>query len=81
MAQIRLRDRNQITLPAAITVAANLSADDALEVSFVNGVITLVPVASQHGHQSTNDFKFKENKRIEVVCIDELRKGRGDFGC
>ena len=40
MAQIRIRERNQITLPATIAVAASLSPNDILEVSFANGVIT-----------------------------------------
>jgi antitoxin component of MazEF toxin-antitoxin module len=44
MSQIRIRERNQLTLPAAITTAANLQPDDALEVDYANGVITLVPV-------------------------------------
>jgi antitoxin component of MazEF toxin-antitoxin module len=56
MTQIRLRDRNQLTLPAAIAAAANLSIDDALEVNLVNGVITLVPVAAMSQRQSIMDF-------------------------
>lgn len=56
MAQIRLRERNQLTLPAAIAAAAKLSPNDALEVNFVNGVITLVPVAQPGARRSIIDF-------------------------
>ena len=44
MTQIRIRERNQITLPANIVIAASLSPNDTLEVSFANGIITLIPV-------------------------------------
>ena len=54
--QIRIRERNQITLPATITNAAKLSPNDALEVSFTNGVITLVPVSTQAKRRSILDY-------------------------
>jgi hypothetical protein len=56
MAQIRLRDRNQLTLPAAIAAAAKLRPDDSLDVSFVNGVITLIPVQRAANRSSIIDF-------------------------
>jgi bifunctional DNA-binding transcriptional regulator/antitoxin component of YhaV-PrlF toxin-antitoxin module len=45
MSTISLRDRRQITLPAEVVSAAGLQTNDTLEVSVVNGVIQLVPVA------------------------------------
>lgn len=56
MTQIRIRERNQITLPASIAVAANLSPNDALEVSFANGVITLIPVNGHNKRRSITDY-------------------------
>jgi antitoxin component of MazEF toxin-antitoxin module len=56
MPQIRIRDRNQITLPAAITTAANLHADDTLDVNFVNGIITLVPVVKNATRRTIMDY-------------------------
>ena len=45
MTTISLRDRRQITLPAEVVSAAGLQTNDTLEVSVVNGIIQLVPVA------------------------------------
>ena len=56
MPQIRIRERNQITLPANIAVAASLSPNDALEVSFANGVITLIPVSPHSKRRSITDY-------------------------
>ena len=56
MTQIRIRERNQITLPANIAVAASLSPNDALEVSFANGVITLIPVNPHIKRRSITDY-------------------------
>lgn len=56
MPQIRIRGRNQITLPAAIATAANLHPDDTLDVNFVNGVITLIPVANDKARRSIMDY-------------------------
>ena len=56
MPQVRIRERNQITLPATITSAAKLSPNDALEVNFINGVITLVPVLIQTKRRSIMDY-------------------------
>ncbi len=56
MAQIRMRERNQITLPANIAIAASLSPNDALEVSFANGVITLIPVTTHPKRRSISDY-------------------------
>lgn len=41
MPQVRVRDRNQITLPAAVIKAANIGLNEVLEVSYKDGVITL----------------------------------------
>ena len=56
MTQIRIRERNQITLPAHIAAAASLSPNDALEVSFANGVITLIPVNANNKRRSIIDY-------------------------
>lgn len=46
MSTVSLRDRRQVTLPAEVVEAVGLQTNDALEVSVVNGVIHLVPVAA-----------------------------------
>ena len=48
MLQIRMLDRNQITLPSMIATAANLQVDDTLDVNFVDGVITLIPTSKKN---------------------------------
>jgi len=42
---IELRKKSQITLPKEIVNALNLAEGDQLEVSIINGVISLEPVA------------------------------------
>lgn len=43
MSTVRVRAKNQITLPASIVSEAGVREDDELSASYVNGVITLVP--------------------------------------
>lgn len=45
MEQIRVRKRLQITIPWRIAELAHIKPDDMLEVSFNNGVMTLIPVS------------------------------------
>ncbi|NTW68749.1 MAG: AbrB/MazE/SpoVT family DNA-binding domain-containing protein [Chlorobiaceae bacterium] len=45
MEQIRVRKRLQITIPWRIAELAHIKPDDMLEVSFNNGVVTLIPVS------------------------------------
>ena len=56
MTQVRIRERNQITLPANIVIAASLSPNDTLEVSFANGIITLIPVNPHNKRRSITDY-------------------------
>ena len=56
MTQIRIRERNQITLPANIVIAASLSPNDTPEVSFANGIITLIPVNPHNKRRSITDY-------------------------
>ena len=43
MAQIRVRPKHQITIPARIARMAGIKVDDALEVGYSKGVVTLSP--------------------------------------
>jgi AbrB family looped-hinge helix DNA binding protein len=52
MSQVRVRNKHQITLPARIAEAANIKPDDMLEVSYCNGVVTLVPVSRKNRKES-----------------------------
>ena len=42
MTQVRVRDKHQITLPATVARAANIAPNDVLDVSYKDGVITLI---------------------------------------
>lgn len=42
MPQVRVREKHQITLPAAVVRAANIGLHDTLEVSYQDGVIILM---------------------------------------
>ena len=44
MSAVHLRERRQVTLPSDVVSAAGLETNDSLDVSYVNGVIYLVPV-------------------------------------
>ena len=56
MPQIRMRERNQLTLPASIANAANIAPNDALDVTYVNGVITIVRAEPTTKKRSIHDF-------------------------
>lgn len=56
MPQVRMRERNQLTIPMAITQAAGIEPNDALEVTYVNGVIIIVPVVKTVKKFSIKDF-------------------------
>lgn len=56
MTQVRIRERNQITLPSAIATAARLATNDKLEISLVNGVITLIPLAQKGKRRTIMEF-------------------------
>lgn len=43
MPQIRVRSKHQITIPANIVQEAHIKLDDVLEITYANGIITLVP--------------------------------------
>ena len=55
MPRVRMRERNQLTIPKAITEAAGLQPNDALDVTYVNGVIIIVPV-----RKAAKKFSIKE---------------------
>ena len=52
MPEIRMRPKHQITLPASVVRAANLKADDRLNVDFVNGAIIIRLKSDQCSPQS-----------------------------
>ncbi len=62
MAEVRLRPKGQITIPASILAQAKLVEDARLEVSLVNGVITLTP-------------KPKLNQREDILGFAGIFKG------
>jgi bifunctional DNA-binding transcriptional regulator/antitoxin component of YhaV-PrlF toxin-antitoxin module len=43
MAEVRLRPKGQLTIPAAIIEQAKLAEDATFDIDFVGGVITLTP--------------------------------------
>jgi bifunctional DNA-binding transcriptional regulator/antitoxin component of YhaV-PrlF toxin-antitoxin module len=56
MPQIRVREKHQVTLPMSIVRGAGIHENDVLEVSFKNGVITLVPSKAKLPKKSLMDF-------------------------
>jgi AbrB family looped-hinge helix DNA binding protein len=56
MAKVRVRQKNQITIPLRIAEAANIKPDDMLEISYVNGVVTLIPHGKQERKRSVMDY-------------------------
>ena len=52
MAQVRVRNKHQITIPARIAESANIKPDDMLEVAYNNGVVTLIPVSRKKRKES-----------------------------
>ncbi len=56
MAEIRMRPKHQITLPASIVREAKLKPDDRLKVTFVNGSIVITPRQSAHDQDNIMSF-------------------------
>lgn len=56
MAQIRLREKHQVTLPIAIVRDADLHENDMLDVGYKNGVITLSIKKAAEKKRSLMDF-------------------------
>lgn len=56
MAQVRVRSKNQITIPARIAESANIKPDDLLEITTKNGVITLTPATRAQKRQSALSY-------------------------
>lgn len=56
MPAVRVRPKNQITLPASIVSQSGIHEDDVLEAAYANGVITLVPKARAARKGSLMDY-------------------------
>lgn len=52
MTQIRVRPKHQITIPARIAEAAHIRPGDVLDVSYANGVVTLIPANRKERKES-----------------------------
>ena len=52
MAKVRVRQKNQITIPLRIAEEANIKPDDMLEIRYTTGVIALMPHGSDE-HKRT----------------------------
>ena len=48
MSVIRMRSKNQFTLPASLVRASGIQIDDKLSVSLVNGSIVITPISPKH---------------------------------
>jgi bifunctional DNA-binding transcriptional regulator/antitoxin component of YhaV-PrlF toxin-antitoxin module len=62
MPEVRVREKRQITLPASVSRAANLDTNDILNVTYRNGVISLV-------------VKKTEKKRGSLMALMGSAKG------
>jgi AbrB family looped-hinge helix DNA binding protein len=56
MSQVRVRNKNQITIPVRIAESANIKPDDLLEITAKNGVITLRPATKAQNRQSALSY-------------------------
>ena len=56
MAQIRVRLKHQITIPARIAEAAQIKPDDMLEVAFANGMVTLTHAGRKNQQKSVMSY-------------------------
>lgn len=81
MPTVRVRPKNQITLPASIVSQSGIREDDELSASYVNGVITLVPKTHAAHKDDLMDYAGlagasygKTAKRIDAA-IAKLRDG------
>ena len=56
MYQIRVEQNNQISLPSEIVQQAGIQPDDVLEVAFIDGVVTLMPLRRADSAISIMDY-------------------------
>ncbi|ASQ91469.1 hypothetical protein CHL67_11530 [Prosthecochloris sp. GSB1] len=82
MQKIRVRQKNQITIPLRIAQEADIKPDDVLEISYMNGVVTLVPAGRKGNRRSVMEYAGiakgawgKTTGDIE----EELRKDRDSW--
>lgn len=54
--RVRVRAKNQITLPTSIVSQSGIREDDLLDVACANGVITLVPEVRAAGKDNLMDY-------------------------
>ncbi|ANT64730.1 AbrB/MazE/SpoVT family DNA-binding domain-containing protein [Prosthecochloris sp. CIB 2401] len=56
MPKIRVRKKNQITIPLRIAEEAGIKPDDVLDISYANGVVTVMPAGKTRGSRSIMDY-------------------------
>ena len=56
MQKIRVRQKNQITIPLLIAKEADIKPDDVLEITYMNGVVTLVPAGRKGNKRSVMEY-------------------------
>lgn len=56
MSQVRVRNKNQITIPVRIAESANIKPNDLLEITAKNGVITLRLATKAQKRQSALSY-------------------------
>ena len=80
MSQVRVRPKHQITLPSRIVAAAQLKPDDLLEVSYANGVVTLVPISRKERKGSAMAYAgiargiWGKTAKIVDASLNDTRK-------
>ncbi len=62
MAEVRLRPKGQLTIPASIIAQAKLAEDASFDIAFVGGVITLTP-------------RVKDKKKDDILSYAGIFKG------
>lgn len=82
MPKIRVRQKNQITIPLRIAEEADIKTDDVLEITYMNGVVTLVPTGRKGRKRSVMEYagvtKGTWSKTTEEID-KELKRDRDSW--
>ncbi|WP_416145952.1 AbrB/MazE/SpoVT family DNA-binding domain-containing protein [Prosthecochloris sp. SCSIO W1101] len=53
---MRVRQKNQITIPHRIAEEADIKPDDVLEITYINDVVTIVPAGKKGNKRSVMEY-------------------------
>lgn len=76
MAEVRLRPKGQVTIPASIINEAHLADDAVFDVNLINGVITFTPKRAKGAREDILSFAgvFHGAWGNTSVAVDEAQR-------